>query len=164
MTSAIEASCAGFKDMADGTVRFFFDVEPRHASDALALFRVRGTAAALAALKPLHQQAEQEPIKRERMGPLCEWAVYRCKEAGFRQWIRPVYDKVMGGDGSGYGDVSPKDVGGEEAYSAHAIKVICEIRSRKDLDTDAQAGRVFKRMVMEPYAAWLKATEAEGTA
>lgn len=66
--SVIEAAAAGFKDMADGTVRFFFDVEPRHAEDALRLFRARGTPAALAALKVGHAAKNDAPEPEKPRG------------------------------------------------------------------------------------------------
>lgn len=172
--SLIEASSSGFKSMADGTVRFSFDVEPRAAEAALRLFRTPGTPAVIGRLVepssplpwPSVDQAEpaSEPVppksgKRERMGPLCEWAVYRCKEEAFQRWITPIYDRWLGGDGMGTGDIAPDDVGGPAGFAAHAIKVICGVDSRKELD-DEPAKTRFRTTVMEPYAKWLKAQAA----
>ncbi len=102
------------------------------------------------------------PVKRERMGPLCEWAVFRCGEPVFQSWIRPRYDRVMGGNGSGWGDVTPQDdFGGNHAeYAAHCIKALCRVDSRKEFDTDMAAGERFKALVMRPYAAWMKEQQA----
>ena len=92
--------------------------------------------------------------RRERMAPLCEWAVMRCSEPTFQSWIAPVYDKVMGGDGHGTGDIAPVDVGGHAAFARHALLVICGIESRKDLDTDPAAAKKLHERVRRPYAAW----------
>ncbi len=104
----------------------------------------------------------RKTVQRERMAPLCEWAVYRCAEPQFQQWIRPLYDRLMGGNGRGWGDVTPdNDFRGNVAeYTAHCIKVLCQVESRKDFDTDAAAGERFKLLVMRPYAAWLKEQQA----
>ena len=156
--SLIEAASSGFKSMADGTVRFSFDVEPRHAEAALRLFRVPGTASVLAALVSgaAEPPAAKPKPKRERMTPLCEWAVLRCSESSFQEWIRPVYERAMGGDGMGTGDIATADVGGVVAYARHAILTICDIQSRKELDTDPGAAMTFDHTIRRPYLAWIK--------
>ena len=108
--------------------------------------------------EPEKTAAPRKAVQRERMAPLCEWAVFRCGEPVFQSWIRPVYDRLMGGNGSGWGDVTPdNDFGGNHAeYAAHCIKVLCKVESRKEFDTDMAAGERFKTLVMRPYAAWLK--------
>lgn len=110
--------------------------------------------------KPARKAAA--PVQRQRMGPLCEWAVYRCGEPVFQSWIRPRYDRAMGGNGSGWGDVTPMDdFGGNHAeYAAHCIKVLCNVNSRTEFDTDMAAGERFKTLVMRPYAAWMKEQQA----
>ncbi len=133
--TAIEASSVRVSTLADGTLRLVVDIEPRHANAAFALFGSPGVAMALAALKP----PEPEKPKRERMGPLCEWAVYRCKEPQFQ------------------GLLSVESPEGARA----AILEFCGIASRKELDTNPAAAALFKTHVMEPYAAWLK---SQGTA
>jgi hypothetical protein len=134
--TAIEASSVRVSTLADGTLRLVVDIEPRHANAAFALFGSPGVAMALAALKPA---APEKPEKRERMGPLCEWAVYRCKEPQFQ------------------GLLSVESPEGARA----AILEFCGIASRKELDTNPAAAALFKTHVMEPYAAWLK---SQGTA
>lgn len=48
--SVIQATSAGVKDMADGSLRITIEFDPRFAKDAFALFGARGTPVALAAL------------------------------------------------------------------------------------------------------------------
>lgn len=144
--SIIEASCAGFKDLADGTVRFFFDVEPRHAGDALALFRVRGTAAALAALKPCVPDVPEPPSRESvpepsPIGPICKWLVMRCKEPEFQRWL-------VGGTGIA-----------AEADSIQKIRELCAVTSRKEIDGNADAEKRFQSFVRGP---WLKYQLARG--
>lgn len=160
-TGLIEAASGQCKTMADGTLRITFDVEPRHAAAAFALFSAPGTPAVLGRLVAAHEKAPAVPAQREEqkppMGPLCKWAVLRCGESSFQEWIRPVYDRVMGGDGRGWGDVTPEhDFGGSvEKYASHCVKVIAEVQSRRELDTNQAAGDYFKSAVMAPYGKWL---------
>ena len=166
--SVIEAATAGFKDMADGTVRFFFDVEPRHAGAALELFRARGTPAALAALqvgyaqaantspepvnkapeierveKPkVTQQAQSpEPIAtKEPLGPLAYWLVLRCNEPEFWEWLGSL----------GYFCPDAKAAGS-------IVKEILDLKSRKDLDADPEKVNWFHGNIRGPYSRWCAA-------
>ena len=138
--SAIEATCAGFKDMADGTVRFFFDVEPRHAGDALTLFRARGTAAALAALKPIHQVAapepepepEPEPLKG---GTLAQSAGIICGVSLFQDfaWHKGYFRSPIG--------------------ARALICEYCKVVSRRELDHVPKAA-IRYRQLMEQFRNW----------
>ena len=49
--SAIEATSVKVATLVDGTLRVTFDIEPRHARDAFALFGAPGSEMALAALR-----------------------------------------------------------------------------------------------------------------
>lgn len=115
------------------------------------------------AATPAPEAASAKPrAQRERMAPLCEWAVFRCSEPDFQRWIRPIYDRAMGGDGTGWGDVTPEmDFRGNmEAYAAHCLKVLCDVRSRKDLDTNPAAAKRFHSLIRAPYATWLHEQQA----
>ena len=139
--SAIEATCAGFKDMADGTVRFFFDVEPRHAGDALTLFRARGTAAALAALKPAHQidtipeRVESAPENERKGGPLAQSAGIICGDMDFQSYALT----------KGY---TPDRFG-----ACSLIVSDCQILSRRYLDHDPKAAIRYGRL-MDRFREW----------
>lgn len=157
MVSAIEAASVSVKTMADGTLRITFDIEPTNAQAAFALFGAPGTPAALAALKVGHaaksdEQAEEKP----KGGALAKLAGMLCQDPAFVQFIRPEYDKIMGGDGSAWGDVSPKlDFGGSlEKYARHAILVICGVTSRAELDHNPTAAALFHDSIRKPYAEW----------
>ena len=153
----IEASSAGFKDMADSSVRITFEFEPRHAAVAVALFGPRGRSVAIAALKDGHGAASDAVVAdKPKGGELAKLAGMWCNESNFLAFIRPVYDKTMGGDGSGWGDVTPDDVGGTSQYCAHCIKVFCDIDSRVELDHNPAAAEKFQRLIRLPYMAWPK--------
>lgn len=162
--SAIAASFVRAQTMADGTLRLIVDVEPCDAVAAFGLFGQPGTAMALAALKPTHQV--QEPPKsaggagapKPKGGELSIWVALRCKEPEFQNWIRAAYDRRMGGDGSGWGDVGPgdfKSVDGpiREQHAAHCVKVFCDCdQSRREIDADPRKAELFHSLIRGPYA------------
>ena len=130
--SVIEAAAAGFKDMADGTVRFFFDVEPRHAGAALELFRSRGTPAALAALQVGYAAV---PEDKPKGGPLSKEAALLCQNPAFQNWLRYFVS----------GDVHNCE------KAAQCVRDLCGVQSRAEFDTDAAAGQRFIEKVRIPF-------------
>ena len=140
--SAIEGSVSGFKDRVDGTLVLTIEIEPRHASEALALFRVRGTAVALAALKPAHLDDSDKPDQQsEPVGPLAKWLIMRCKEPQFWEWL-----------GSGG---APKPT--SEQAASELAKEFLGIQSRKEIDLDPDKTERFHRLIRGPYSKWLAA-------
>lgn len=147
--SAIPATSYTSRVLVDGTLALTVHIEPSHRLDAQKLFSGPGTAMALAALvtpaEPPAPTPAPEPAKprRERMGPLCEWAVYRCGEPKFQYWIGLQHRARFGGElGS-----TPDDAAG-------ALRALVGVSSRKELDTPEIAER-FKAQIMQPYSAWL---------
>lgn len=100
------------------------------------------------------EQPVQQPVEKpekEPIGDLCHWAVLRCREGLFYQFIAPIYDKFMGGAGLGHGDLDINDMKKEE-FCKHAVLVLSGCNSsRKELDTDARAAQNFKERIMRPY-------------
>ena len=117
--TAIEASSAGVRDMADGSLRITLEFEPRHAREAYALFGARGTPVAVAALKVGHAAVQESG--KPKGGALAREAGILCARADFQEWLM---------------------VASEEAAAA-LIREVCEIESRAELDTDATAGKRF---------------------
>ena len=151
--SALQAASAGVKDMADGSLRITIEFEPRYARDAFALFGARGTQVAIAALKDgsfLAQPAPDPeaypdlPQPRVRLGEACYWTVMRCNEFSFLAFLNSKY--VF--DGS-----TAKEAG-------DLVKRVCNVKSRKDLDTDPEANKTWNREIRQPYADYLKRMEA----
>lgn len=158
MSDLVEASSVSVKTMADGTLRLSVDIEPRFARAGFGLFGSPGTPMVLGRLKAAGQVEEKPVEPQNRMGPLCHWVVMRCKEELFVYFMAPIYDKAMGGDGSGWGDVHPfRDFGGDtEKWAAHAVKIICGVKSRKDIDGNEMAETLLNTQIRQPYMEWLQ--------
>ena len=86
------------------------------------------------------------PAKRERMGPLCEWAVMRCGEDRFQRWALAQMKSMV---------VMPADIKPEEV-ARWFICHTCGIASRKELDTNSSAAALLHVLVRRPYMIWLE--------
>lgn len=87
--------------------------------------------------------AVKQAARRERMAPLCEWAVMRCNEEPFQRWA------------AGHPD-APKYRQDKPAETAKAAVLhFTGVESRRDLDTNDRAAKALHAMVRRPYAAWL---------
>lgn len=160
----IAAAAVRVSTMADGTLRLTVDVEPAQAQAAFALFGRPGAPMALAALvegyaaitdeprltpKPTPQDAPAKP----KGGPLSMLAGRWCADPGFQEWVRPVYDRMLGGKGLGWGDLGPTGAAelGAAGFARHAILVACDILSRAELDHNPLAADSFNQRIREPY-------------
>ena len=154
--TAILGTFVSMKTMADNTPRITIDLSCS-LSEFAALNVIRGAEFAIARMTEAASlnNAQQETIAKgddQAMGSLCKWAVMRCKEPEFADFIRPIYDRIMGGDGSRWGDVTPDDFeDGKEGYIRHCMLVICKVDSRKDLDRPNVAIE-FKSQIMHPWS------------
>ena len=63
--------------------------------------------------QPVIPQDTPEPQDKRKGGPLARLAGMWCNDRRFYDFIRPIYDKNMGGDGSGTGDIEPWEIGGD---------------------------------------------------
>lgn len=139
--SVIEASSAGVKDMADGSLRITFEFEPRHAAEAFALFGPRGRAVAVAALKdgaaaaPDIAHPISEKKEREQLGDLCYRAVMWCSDPEFQRWLLSTRRLPVA----------------NAADAAQVIKEVCGVETRKHLDTIAEAGEIFRKEFVGPW-------------
>ena len=120
--TAIEASSAGVRDMADGSLRITLEFEPRHAREAYALFGARGTPVAVAALKVGHAAVQEPELKG---GPLA-------REAGKLDSNPDFQDYVFARD-----FVNVRDF----------VLDRCGIQSRRELDHNPQAASKFRQMM-----------------
>lgn len=143
MSDLIQATTSGVKDMADNTLRVSFDIDPRYAMQAFALFGKRGSSVAIAALNLQASQAvaQQETIEADKPkgGLLSQWLALRCKEQDF------------------WGFIAKKSYGAvfSEADCDRAVKLFLGITSKSELDNDKEAADRFHNMIRLPYAAWL---------
>ena len=150
--SAIPASSVSMKTMADGTLRISFDVEPSQAQDAFKLFAAPGTQVAIAALKDgsfLSQPIPPNPGElkpREQLGDACYRTVLWCNEPSFWDFIilkYPDFERIKSKD-----------------EAALFVKWLCDVKSRKELDTNPEANKTWHREIRQPYADYLRRMEA----
>ena len=134
--------------MADGTLRISFDVEPGQAQDAFKLFAAPGTQVAIAALKDgsFLAQPVAKPKPREPLGDACYRTVLWCNEPSFWDFLTEAYpdcEKVQ-----------------SSLFAAFLVRWACNVESRKELDTDPEANKIWNREIRQPYADYLKRIEA----
>lgn len=87
---------------------------------------------------------QRAPAEKPR--PLCILACRWCNEVKFWAWIRDtqgLMNSVFTFDKEG---------------AAEFIKKTCHAQSRKDLDNFEMSGKLFKRLIREPYMKWLEKT------
>jgi hypothetical protein len=151
-----EVQFAGYSDSSRSGPRITLRLSDR--LDLEAFVGAEGKRYMLALVEIGDDEKPVQPVHVASIGPLCRWAVLRCKEEQFQLWIKPVYDRVMGGDGSGFGDVTPEDSfdGDWSKYAGHCIKVMTGVSSRRELDIDKVAAAKFKTLIMEPYGKTVK--------
>ena len=148
--SAIEAVTAGIKDLADGTLRVSFDIEPRYAQEAYALFGSRGACVAIAALTQQATTAIAQAEAIQKAPPLTGLAllaVQWCKEPKFWEWLTQL-NEVSG--------FLTKVTFITELRAKQWILFKCGIDSRKELNTNAESAEKFNYWFREPYMEWLK--------
>lgn len=152
--SVIEASSAGVKDMADGSLRITFEFEPRHAAEAFALFGPRGRAVAVAALKDgkdafvdtSPERVQKTPESEHERPKGGEWA----KLAGM--WCAdPEFWLFLNSEERAHVHVTTAD------HAAWAIRDACGIKSRSELDHKPEALELFNVHFRRPFMKWMQA-------
>lgn len=103
---------------------------------------------------------QPESTEKAKGGALARLAGMWCQDHRFYEFIRPIYDKLMGGSGSGHGDLEirpyPHNVQDVQSFCRHAILVLCDIDSRAELDNNQSAAEIFHRRIREPFSEILK--------
>ena len=142
--SAIQATSAGVKDMADGSLRITLEFDPAYAKEAYALFGARGTPLAVAALnlQASQAQAQQETIEEAKGGFLSQWLAMRCNEPKFWEFIEcEIAENTTTCSNKQEADV--------------LVKMALDIDSKRELDNDKEAEQRFHEIIRKPYAEWL---------
>ena len=138
--TVIESSSSSARTMADGTLRLTVDIEPRHSQAAFALFGAPGTPMALAALKSATSEpAAPKPAGGER----AKWCAMRCQDPAFHRWLQDAFPQQW--------CQAPGET--PAMWAASAIRAVCSIESRKELDNDAAAAERFDRLIRRPFGA-----------
>lgn len=140
--TAIEASSVRVKTMADGTLRAELDFEPRFASAA---FRLLGTPGQPVAVAALRTKAQQQAADKPKGGAWAQWLGVRCGEEPFRAWLAETYrDAFM----AAALDLELKP---PHEHAAEAVRRICEVQSRAEIDNDPAANERFQARIRGPW-------------
>jgi hypothetical protein len=111
--------------------------------------------------QPVQPVQKPEKSVELRGGALSILASRWCQSLEFIEFIRPIYDRVMGGNGSRWGDVTPDDFANlpgnkYELYAAHCIKVICDCeQSRRELGHDPRKAELFQQHIRGPFIKYM---------
>ena len=82
------------------------------------------------------------------LGARAKWAVLRCKDEDFRDWLTATFNDL-------WVEERARCETAEEA-AKWVICKICDIASRRELDTNTEAGARFDRMIRVPFARALR--------
>jgi len=141
--SAISAVRRQMKEMSDGTIRVYIDIDMHCKDEFLANYPIdTPIAIARLTLESTQASAQQETIDKPKGGFLSNWLALRCKEPEFWSFIEYKNDIVIGWI--------------KDSETANMlVKEMLEIESKTELDNDKEAEARFHAMVRLPYAEWL---------
>ena len=86
------------------------------------------------------------PARQQRGYGLCVLSAFWCSDKLFWAFLEQHHGKVVT----------------NAAGAAQVIRDVCNIDSRKQLDTDARAAHQFNLNFRQPYMTWIKANKAKG--
>lgn len=137
------------KELVDGTIRVQIDIDPQCREDFLRNFAMIDAPVALVRVIP--GKAPMEPVEAKG-GALAKLAGMWCESEDFRAWFwsqqwRSRYGPLISG------------VTCDADETAQALRLICGIESRADLDHNDVAADIFNRYIRLP---WMKAQGVRG--
>ena len=139
MISAVSGTRRQIRELVDGTIEVKIQIDPQDRKAFLELFPEIDARVALAPLFSEHEIAKKE--EKEQVGPLCKLAVQWCKNETFLKWLaneRGIFFSI--------GEEEAKDI----------IYGMCEIETRRDLDTNWRAAAIFDKEIRLPYMNYLE--------
>jgi hypothetical protein len=142
--SAISGTRRAMKEMADGTIRVQIDIDPACRAQFLALFPNIDVPVALAPLVADFEQRELGPVEKPKGGELAKLAGMLCQKPEFWEFMT--------------GKIGRKVTSADEA--ADAVRRICSIASRAELDSSELAATHFHRYIRLPYMRWKQGVTA----
>ena len=130
------------KELADGTVRVTVDIDMQFKDAFLANFPIDTPIAIIRMTQEASaRQLRANIVSQEnRMNGLGLLAVRWCKETMFWEWLEDNFGNEID----------------SEDDAADAVKAICNIESRKELNTNAPAADFFNKHVRIPYMNFLE--------
>lgn len=87
------------------------------------------------------QPTKAEKPKASPIGDLCRWSVIRCGEPTFWEFLNTTFPSA--------------DTVASEDEAGDLLKFVCNVKSRKDFDTDPKARAYFDRLIRHPYQKWV---------
>ena len=134
---AITGTRRQMKEMADGTIRVTVDIDMQFKDVFLTNFPIYTPIAIVRMTQEASARQMRTNIvtQENRMNGLGLLAVRWCKETMFWEWLE---------------DEFGEDIDSEESAS-DAIKAICHIETRKELNTNVPAADFFNKHIRIPY-------------
>ncbi len=179
---AVSGTRRALRELADGTVRVQIDIDPRFRSAFFQLFSEIDCGVAMTPLasrqpqpaKPAHEPgaAKTDAIVAKPLAiveetgtasrakfpkGLCGLAVQWCGDDHFCAWLSLTNPSEWAEAVAECGKKARDD-----ELAKYVICSICEVDSRKLLDTEPDAGDVFRHRILDPYSAQRKADGVDG--
>lgn len=164
--NAILATSGAIRTLVDGTLRISFDVEPKDAADAFAMFGKPGSPAALARImneaavehdRKAQAQPPAEPLERKPMA-LSSKVALACQSPTFQAFLRsarrPGWTEMHALLGEETGDAPTN-----EWITVALVRRICRVQSRSEIIPGTEAGRLWSDLEAQ-YHDWQRTGSA----
>lgn len=141
--TAIPGTRRQYKEMADGTLRVAIDIDPPYKQQFLSTFGEIDMPVALAPLVADFESAPKDDgfLATFKGGPLCKLAAILCGNHDFREWLSiQTMENIDSTD-----------------KAAEHMRLICGIASRRELDHDPEAARIFHERIRQPWVEYERA-------
>lgn len=139
-SAAISGTRRAIREMADGTVRVQIDIDPECRRDFFTLFPEIDTRVAIAPL--LGTAQAPETTAPPKGGELAKLAGILCNDPDFQLWI--VAEHCFHAEAVA-ADLKPADA------AAEIVRMVCEVKSRAELDNDDGAAARFHQRIRKPW-------------
>ena len=131
--TAISATRRTGRELADGTLRVQFDIEPRDVPQFHKLFPSVDTPVAIAPLVRDFERRPEAPKDQPKGGAGSKWLAMRCAEESFWEFLGSI------------ASVAPRS----EAEAAAVVRDYLQVASRAEVDTDPDAKARFDELRMQ---------------
>lgn len=131
------------KERVDGSLIVQIEIDMRFKTDFLRMFPDIDMPVAIAPLKADFEA--EKPQESTKISGLTLLAVEWCKEPRFWKWINELktinyFDKPF--------------IATSELEAKFFVQSVCEISSRKEINTNPQAAAIFQQEIRGPYMQW----------
>jgi hypothetical protein len=132
------------KELVDGTIRVQIDIDPPHRAAFLKHFPEIDMAVVIAPMTPQAAVREMQP-EVPKGGPLAQLAGRWCEDIGFRVWLADNFGNAIA----------------DADAAAEAVREICGVKSRAEIDHKFDAREMFEDVIRIPYSQHLKELAGE---